>query len=165
MNYLYMKSLAESLFDDDLVTKKFRIRDVYKLLENSRGIFASGFPISAMFDSNKVNEYPNPYHGSSLESVSIEHLIGIIADQEIPDLDNSSRIEKWCKDLKKTLSKYIKRSWKKEWDDKVNISLTYHTKYYLGICIEFGHGDGELEFVFTTVDSNSLISKLKYNKR
>ena len=121
-----MKSLKESLFDSDLVKKSITIRDVCDLLDNNRGgAVASGFAIGQMFNVDKLAKYPNPYTNYHLSGINtLDHLIGIIMDQPMPTKSNIKISDrKWCNDLKKVLTKYIKRSWKDEWEKKINVYL------------------------------------------
>ena len=150
MYYFYMKSLQESLFDKDLMKKDLTIRSAYDLLDNSRGTAASGFPIGQMFNVDKIAKYPNPYTNYHLSGInSLDHLIGIIMDQPVPTKsDVKTSDHKWCENLKKVLTKYVKRSWKMEWENKISIYLIQYNKDCIGIGIDFNKGTGNFEFVF-----------------
>ena len=147
-----MKSLQESLFDKDLVKKDLTIRDTYELLDTNRGMTAVGFPIGQMFDINKLNKYARAYElPLQRASDSLQKLIGVIADLPVPDIKNY-RKNGWDDLAKKILSKYIKSTWKQEWNNKVDIDLVYYANDYLGFIIGFGHGEGEFEFVFKPIN-------------
>ena len=136
-----MKSLVESLFDKDLVKRKLTIRDGYKIMDTV-GIQTSGFHIGQMFDPVKLEHYPNKYDVDYIVITSaMTGLLGIIVDQPIPK-DND---EKWSDNLKKILTKYIKRSWKKEWDENIdieNVEIKLSNKKTKGIIVLIKMNDG-----------------------
>lgn len=145
-----MKSLKESLFDKDLAKKDLTIRDVCDLLDNNRGAAAWGFPIGQMFNIDKIAKYPNPYTNYHLSGINaLDHLIGIIMDQPMPSKSNIKTSDhKWCENLKKVLTKYIKRSWKNEWDKKIKIYLLEYPNNCFGVNINFDNNSGAFEFLF-----------------
>lgn len=149
-----MKSLQESLFDDN-ITKELTVRDACDLLDNNRGVSASGFSIGQMFNVDKIVKYDNPYTDYHLSGINaLDHFIGIIMNQPMPtksDVKTSDR--KWCDDLKKVLTKYVKRSWKFEWDKKVNVYLIEYPNDCFAVSIDFDSGVGSYEFTFKQKNS------------
>ena len=145
-----MKSLQESLFDKDLMKKDLTIRDVCDLLTSGKGVSAYGFSIGQMFNVGKVSKYPNPYTNYHLSGInSLDHLIGIIMDQPMPTKSNIKISDhKWCENLKKVLTKYVRRPWKDEWDKKIKIYLIEYSDNYFGVNIDFDNNTGGYEFAF-----------------
>lgn len=103
-----------------------------------------------MFNIDKIEKYPNPYTNYHLSGInSLDHFIGIIMDQPIPTKSNIKTSDhKWCENLKKVLTKYIKRSWKDEWEKKVSIYLIEYPKDSFGVNINFDNNSGAFEFLF-----------------
>lgn len=84
-----MKSLIESLFDNDLIKKDLTIRDACELDAGNLGLRTYGFSIGQMFNVGKLSKYPNPYTDYHLSGInSLDHLIGIIMDQPMPTKSN-----------------------------------------------------------------------------
>lgn len=155
--YFYMKSLKESLFDDN-ITKELTIRDVYELDLTSAGLglVLHGVPIDHFFDIKKLLKYPNPYilPNNMTAFAFMLHLLGIIADQSAPiksTIKTSDHI--WCEVLKRILTGYIKRSWRYEWDKKINIYLIDYPHDRFGVSIDFDNGAGSFEFRFRPKES------------
>jgi len=126
-----MKTLQESLFDKDLTTKEITLRDAYTPADNP--IKSWGANILIMFNVSKLSKYPNPYKYDCLYSEELQCLSGIIMDMPIPSksdmkLDNKS---KWCKDLKEKLDKYIRREWKQQWDNSIDVGLVEQKSHEL----------------------------------
>ena len=153
---LGMKSLKESLFDNN-IKKELTIRDVYELDRTSTGfgVTLHGVPIDHFFDIKKLLKYPNPYILSNVAVIaSMVHLLGIVADQPAPIKSTIKTSDhKWCENLKKILTGYIKRSWKDEWDKKINIYLIEYPNNCFGVSIDYGNGDGSYEFRFKPKES------------
>lgn len=146
-----MKSLQESLFDQDLVDKEITIRQLYKLLPSNRGLSAMGMPIGQMFSVDKLNKYPHSFDTGRTVSSAFEKLVGIIVDMPVPTKEDviASRHSKWSKDLKNKLSKYVKRDWRMEFE-KVDIYLeVFDHKELLNIDIDYNNGAGIFSFIFT----------------
>lgn len=141
-----MKSLQESIFDDDLEKKEFTLRDMSCILAGTRGFSAHGAPIGYMFNVNRLKNYPNPYY-QNLFSDSLSGLLGIIMDQPVPTRDRKN-LDQWCDTLKKELKKYISRAWLSEFNDKLTINFYFdmpNKKYYT---ITFDKDIGEYVFCF-----------------
>lgn len=149
-----MKSLKESLFDDN-ITKELTIRDAYDLLDNDRGIAASGFSIGQMFNANKIEKYNNPYTNYRLSGINLlDHFIGIIMDQPAPTKSEvKTSNHKWCENLKKVLTKYVNRSWRFEWDKKIDVYLIEKPNDCFAVSIDFDCGTGSYEFIFKQKNS------------
>ena len=151
-----MKSLQESLFDDN-IKKDLTIRDVCELNQTAtgRGLIGMGIPIGHFFNVEKLKKYPNPYIDYYFSGVnSLDYLIGIIMDQPMPTKSNIKTSDhKWCEKLKKDLTKYVSRSWKSEWDEKINIYLIEYPRDCFAVSIDFDHGSGSYEFVFKPKNS------------
>lgn len=147
-----MKSLQESLFDDN-IKKELTIRQTHDLVNEPgiRGVRASGIPIGYLFVTNKLLKYPYPWEDANIID-SVNCLIGIIGDQPVPSKSSSSELEKWGKNMKKVLSKYVARAWKKEWDDKIKVYIknwsTGSFSGYFSVIISYDYGAGTYEFVF-----------------
>jgi len=155
MYYFYMKSLQESLFDKDLTKKDLTIRDVCDLLDVGEGIRAYGFSIGQMFNVDKIAKYPNPYIDYHLSGInSLDYLIGIIMDQPMPTKSNIKTSDhKWCENLKKVLTKYVRRPWRDEWDKKIKIYLISYPINYFGVNVDFDNNTGGFEFMFKPKNS------------
>lgn len=152
MYYFYMKSLQESLFDDN-IKKDLTIRQACDLADEPgiRGIRADGVPVGYLFDIKKLLKYPNPLELTNrLDSVNC--LIGIIADQPIPSKSSNSELEKWGENMKKVLSKYVARTWRKEWDDKIEVYIKNWSAGsftgYFSVIISYDGEAGTYEFIF-----------------
>ena len=149
---LGMKSLKESLFDDN-IKRELTIRQTHDLADEPgiRGVRACGVPIGYFFDVKKLLRYPNPLDMDT-RADSINCLIGIIADQPLPPKSNSSELEKWGENMKKILTKYVARAWKKEWDDKIEVYIknwsTGPLLGYFSVIISFDGKAGTYEFIF-----------------
>jgi len=153
-----MKSLQESLFDDN-IKKDLTIRDVCELnpTKTGRGIIAAGIPIGYFFSVDKLKKYPHPYDTTSNpEYNSLDYLIGVIVDQPMPSTSNIKTYDykwKWCENLKKTLTKYVTRSWRSEWDKKIDIYLIEYPNDCFAVSIDFDCGAGSYEFLFKQKNS------------
>lgn len=151
-----MKSLQESLFDDN-IKKDLTIRDVCELnpTKTGRGITAIGMPIGQMFSAQKIRKYPHPYdiQNSSVYNL-LDYFVGIIVDQPMPSKSNIKTSDhKWCENLKKVLTKYVTRSWRSEWDKKINIYLIEYPNDGFAVSIDFECGTGSYEFLFKQKNS------------
>ena len=151
MYYFYMKSLQESLFDDN-IKKTLTIRDVCVLNQTNtgRGIIAHGMPIGQMFSAEKIRKYPHPYDTQNNSFYNLlDCLIGIIVDQPMPSKSEiRTSGETWCNNLKKVLTKYIFRSWRSEWDKKCDVYLIEYPHDCFAVSIDFDCGTGSYEFIF-----------------
>lgn len=119
-----MKTLQESLFDKDLTTKEITLRHAYTPTDNNP-IKSWGANIMMMFDASKISKYPNPYEYEYKYPEGLQCLSGIIMDMPVPsksDIKQGNK-SKWCKDLKEKFDKYIRREWKQQWDDSVEVWL------------------------------------------
>lgn len=110
MYYFYMKSLQESLFDDN-IKKNPTIREAYGLLTGRTGFEVIGFEVGQMFNVDKLYDYPNPYYPDMLPP-GVAGLLGLIVDQEPPTRKDFliKGQSPWGTELKKKLTKYVKRS-------------------------------------------------------
>ena len=161
-----MKTLKESLFDKDLVQKSAELTfgDVYGLLPDGEdgggrnNIEAMGFPIGQMFDPVKLMHYENKYDGNDGNSIigaitpQLAALLGIIMNMSAPfEKDLGDYDSKWGKNLKKILLKYIKRSWKDEFNKKLDIYLRkyiYRKTKLVAVWFNFDNYGGSLVFTF-----------------
>jgi len=118
-----MKSLQESLFDDN-VKKDITIREAYCLLAGRDGMWVGGLPLGQMFMANKLSNYPNPYYRDQVGD-GLSGLLGVITDLPVPsEKDYNKGVNcKWGQNAMKTLGKYIKRSWKHEFNEKFEINV------------------------------------------
>jgi hypothetical protein len=118
-----MKSLQESLFDNN-IKKGITIRQAYCLLAGHERIQTVGMPIGQMFMVNKLSKYPNPYYEGHMGD-GLVGLLGIITDLPVPlEKDYNLGIEcDWGQNAKKVLGKYIRRSWKQEFDENFEVNV------------------------------------------
>ena len=131
-----MKTLQESLFDNDLTAKEITLRDAYT--STVQTIKSWGANIFMMFNVFKLSKYPNPYKYDHKYPESLQCLSGIIMDMPVPSKSDIKQCNKskWCKDLKEKLDKYIKREWKQQWDDSVEVWLVKEKSHELIIEID-----------------------------
>jgi len=145
-----MKSLQESLFDDN-IKKNPTIREAYCLLSGRAGFEVFGFEVGQMFNVDKLYDYPNPYY-PDMFSPGVAGLLGLIVDQEPPTRKDFlvKGQSPWGAELKKKLTKYVKRSWKQEWDKKLEviIDLFAPNSKIFSIELDFDHGTGIYRFLF-----------------
>ena len=145
-----MKSLQESLFDNN-INKEVTIRQAYCLLAGRGGLEAFGFEVGQMFNVDKLYDYPNPYY-PDMFSPGIAGLLGLIVDQEPPTRKDFlvKGQSPWGEELKKKLTKYVKRSWKQEWDKKLEVIIDQFApnNKIFSIELDFDHGTGIYRFLF-----------------
>ena len=145
-----MKSLQESLFDNN-INKEVTIRQAYCLLAGRGGLEAFGFEVGQMFNVDKLYDYPNPYY-PDMFSPGIAGLLGLIVDQEPPTRKDFlvKGQSPWGEELKKKLTKYVKRSWKQEWDKKLEVIIDQFApnNKIFSIELDFDHGTGVYRFLF-----------------
>ena len=145
-----MKSLQESLFDNN-INKEVTIRQAYCLLAGRSGLEAFGFEVGQMFNVDKLYDYPNPYY-PDMFSPGIAGLLGLIVDQEPPTRKDFlvKGQSPWGEELKKKLTKYVKRSWKQEWDKKLEVIIDQFApnNKIFSIELDFDHGTGVYRFLF-----------------
>lgn len=118
-----MKSLQESLFDNN-IKKNLTIREVYCLLVGHEGVWSGGLPIGQMFIASKLLKYPNPYYKDQVGD-GIAGLLGVIVDLPVPsEKDYNKGINcDWGQNAMKVLKKYIKQSWRHEFDEKFEVNV------------------------------------------
>ena len=145
-----MKSLQESLFDNN-INKEVTIRQAYCLLAGGAGFEVFGFEVGQMFNVDKLYNYSNPYYPDML-SPGIAGLLGLIVDQEPPTRKDFlvKGQSPWGEELKKKLTKYVKRSWKQEWDKKLEVIIDQFApnNKIFSIELNFDHGTGIYRFLF-----------------
>ena len=149
-----MKSLQESLFDNDLKTKELKFRDVYHMIPGHLGMQVSGVPLGNMFAPTKVIKYKNPYRPDDGFCNDFNAgILGIIVDMPVPNKNdfNKNRRSQWCIDLKSKLSEFIKPSWKQSFDEKFNVHLdniTFGKDEYAYVRFDYDNGAGVCKFSF-----------------
>ena len=150
-----MRSLQESLFGDN-IKKNPTIREAYHLLAGDDGFRAGGMLLSWLFMEDKLIKYPNPYPHTTFGD-GLAGLAGIIADLSCPlekDYNKGNDCD-WSKNAIKVLSKYVKRSWKQEFNKnfKITVRKSFLGKNKIDICMELydsetGFINGFYEFTF-----------------
>ena len=150
-----MKSLQESLFDDN-IKKNPTIREAYCLLAGRDGMQAGGMMVGELFDSNKLRKYPEPYYQDMLGS-GLAGLVGVVVDLPVPDKSdyNKGIYSDWSQGAMKVLRKYIKKSWLHHFDEYfgVNVRKSVLGKDMMDIRLELndpetGSTNGYYQFTF-----------------
>ena len=118
-----MKSLKESLFDDN-IKKLPTIREAYCLLAGKDGTWVGGLPLGQMFMTGKLSKYPNPYYRDQVGD-GLSGLLGVIVDLPVPsEKDYNKGINcDWGQNAMKVLGKYVKSSWKHEFSEKFEVNV------------------------------------------
>ena len=146
-----MKSLQESLFDDN-IKKNLKFRDVFDV--KSENVFRiEGFDIFRMFSVNKVVKYENPLHISKDQPFAAGFL-GIIGDLPMPKENEFNKDCDWSKQAYKIIRKYISNSWKYEYDRSCKISLKgNHDLSEIDVEFEMCNGIGKTHCFFKRKNS------------
>lgn len=147
-----MKSLQESLFDNNLHEKEPSLRSLYKI-RSKGGMDVSGINILNFFSATKLSKYPFLYDRDNIPLLTpTAGLFGIIVDMPVPTDEDFIKDEKskWSKTLKDRLSKYIWPSYKDMYDDvDIYIDKGSFKNYDFRVQFVFDHGAGitSLNFV------------------
>jgi len=134
-----MKTLQESLFDNNLASKDLHMKDVYTL--HDINISMSSVNVRCLFDDDKLRRYPDQtdyFKWIENPGLRVQVLCRILMNQPIIKRNEA---KKWASNFKDELSKYLKSGNKTTWQHLAGIYLYYNNDKKLEVDI------GDLTFI------------------